>query len=180
MASGTVKWFNDSKGYGFITPDQGTKDLLVHHSSIAGEGFKSLAEGAPVEYEEREGSKGRRRRTSLRSPRRHRRAAAASAAADTLPGAPQDWRSPRPERSRLSPARKKRSRWRGEVIEALRNRMFRILLDNGHETLGYTAGKLRRSGSRSSSAIASRSSSRRTTLPAAASSTASDSEPARS
>ena len=58
MANGTVKWFNDSKGYGFITPDEGSKDLFVHHSSIAGDGYKSLAEGARVEYEAREGSKG--------------------------------------------------------------------------------------------------------------------------
>lgn len=58
MASGTVKWFNDSKGYGFITPDEGSKDLFVHHSSITGEGFKSLPEGARVSYEQREGSKG--------------------------------------------------------------------------------------------------------------------------
>jgi CspA family cold shock protein len=58
MASGTVKWFNDSKGYGFITPDDGAKDLFVHHSNIAGEGFKSLAEGARVEFEAREGAKG--------------------------------------------------------------------------------------------------------------------------
>jgi CspA family cold shock protein len=58
MASGTVKWFNDSKGYGFITPDEGSKDLFVHHSNIAGEGFKSLAEGARVTYEQREGAKG--------------------------------------------------------------------------------------------------------------------------
>ena len=58
MASGTVKWFNDSKGYGFITPDEGAKDLFVHHSSIAGEGFKSLVEGARVSFEQREGSKG--------------------------------------------------------------------------------------------------------------------------
>ncbi len=58
MATGTVKWFNDSKGYGFITPDEGTKDLFVHHSSIAGEGFKSLVEGARVSYEPREGEKG--------------------------------------------------------------------------------------------------------------------------
>jgi CspA family cold shock protein len=58
MANGTVKWFNDGKGYGFITPDEGAKDLFVHHSSIAGEGFKSLPEGARVSYEQREGSKG--------------------------------------------------------------------------------------------------------------------------
>jgi cold shock protein len=58
MATGIVKWFNDEKGYGFITPDQGSKDLFVHHSNITGEGFKSLAEGAKVEFEEREGQKG--------------------------------------------------------------------------------------------------------------------------
>jgi CspA family cold shock protein len=58
MANGTVKWFNDSKGYGFITPADGSKDVFVHHSSIAGEGYKSLNEGARVEYEQREGAKG--------------------------------------------------------------------------------------------------------------------------
>jgi len=58
MASGTVKWFNDSKGYGFITPDEGTKDLFVHHSNIAGEGFKSLAEGAKVSFDAEAGGKG--------------------------------------------------------------------------------------------------------------------------
>ena len=58
MASGTVKWFNDSKGYGFITPDEGTKDLFVHFSNIAGDGFKTLAERQRVEYEAREGEKG--------------------------------------------------------------------------------------------------------------------------
>jgi len=58
MASGTVKWFNDSKGYGFITPDEGTKDLFVHFSNIAGDGFTSLSEGQRVEYEAREGEKG--------------------------------------------------------------------------------------------------------------------------
>jgi CspA family cold shock protein len=58
MANGTVKWFNDSKGYGFITPDEGSKDLFVHHSNIDGEGFKSLVEGARVSFEPREGAKG--------------------------------------------------------------------------------------------------------------------------
>jgi CspA family cold shock protein len=58
MASGTVKWFNDSKGYGFIAPEDGAKDVFVHHSNIAGNGFKSLTEGAKVEFEQREGAKG--------------------------------------------------------------------------------------------------------------------------
>ena len=58
MATGTVKWFNDAKGYGFITPDGGGKDLFVHHTAIQGSGFKTLAEGAKVEYEAQEGQKG--------------------------------------------------------------------------------------------------------------------------
>ncbi len=58
MASGTVKWFNDAKGYGFIAPEDGGKDLFVHHSNVGGTGFKTLAEGAKVEFERREGAKG--------------------------------------------------------------------------------------------------------------------------
>src|SRR5204862_4226810 len=58
MATGTVKWFNDAKGYGFIQPDEGGKDLFVHHSAIVGTGFKTLAEGAKVSYEARQGQKG--------------------------------------------------------------------------------------------------------------------------
>ena len=58
MASGTVKWFNDSKGYGFITPDDGSKDLFVHHSNIQMDGFKSLSDGQRVEYEPAQGKKG--------------------------------------------------------------------------------------------------------------------------
>ena len=58
MAEGTVKWFNDQKGYGFITPDDGSKDLFVHYSNIEGDGFKSLAEGQQVTFEAGEGSKG--------------------------------------------------------------------------------------------------------------------------
>ena len=70
MASGTVKWFNDSKGYGFITPDEGSKDLFVHHSNIAGEGFKSLTEGARVEFESARARRAPRRRTPRSAPRR--------------------------------------------------------------------------------------------------------------
>jgi cold shock protein len=58
MATGTVKWFNDAKGYGFIVPAEGGKDVFVHHSSIAGEGFKSLTEGAQVQFETVDGAKG--------------------------------------------------------------------------------------------------------------------------
>ena len=58
MAKGTVKWFNDQKGYGFVTPEDGSKDVFVHHSAIQGEGFKSLAEGQVVEFEITQGPKG--------------------------------------------------------------------------------------------------------------------------
>jgi cold shock protein len=58
MPTGTVKWFNDEKGYGFITPDDGDRDLFVHYSGIDGHGFKSLTENAKVEYEEEVGDKG--------------------------------------------------------------------------------------------------------------------------
>ena len=58
MATGTVKWFNADKGYGFITPDDGGKDLFVHFSAIAGDGYKSLEENAKVSYEPEQGAKG--------------------------------------------------------------------------------------------------------------------------
>ncbi len=56
--TGRVKWFNDAKGFGFITPEDGQKDCFVHHSAIQGSGFKSLAEGDRVEYDIVEGNKG--------------------------------------------------------------------------------------------------------------------------
>ena len=58
MGQGTVKWFNDEKGYGFISPDEGSEDLFVHHTGIAGSGFKSLDEGTKVSYEATQGKKG--------------------------------------------------------------------------------------------------------------------------
>ena len=58
MATGVVKWFSDEKGFGFITPDDGGKDAFVHFSAIQGDGFRTLAEGARVEYELGDGPKG--------------------------------------------------------------------------------------------------------------------------
>ena len=58
MATGTVKWFNDDKGFGFITPDDPGKDLFVHHTAINSDGFRSLEEGAKVEFEVEAGDKG--------------------------------------------------------------------------------------------------------------------------
>ena len=58
MAQGTLKWFSDEKGFGFITPDDGGKDLFVHHSSIQADGYRSLSEGAKVSYDAEQGQKG--------------------------------------------------------------------------------------------------------------------------
>ena len=60
MATGTVKWFNDDKGFGFIEPDDGSKDLFVHQSAIVGDGHRTLAEGAKVSFESETGDKGPR------------------------------------------------------------------------------------------------------------------------
>jgi CspA family cold shock protein len=58
MITGTVKWFNDAKGFGFITPQDGSKDVFVHHSTISGSGFKSLTEGQKVTFDIEQGLKG--------------------------------------------------------------------------------------------------------------------------
>ena len=58
MPTGTVKWFSDEKGFGFITPDDGGRDLFVHHSSITADGYRSLSEGLKVSYEEEASPKG--------------------------------------------------------------------------------------------------------------------------
>ena len=59
MATGTVKWFNDSKGFGFITPDEGGDDIFAHFSAIQGDGFKSLKEGQSVTFDVTQGQKGK-------------------------------------------------------------------------------------------------------------------------
>ena len=60
MSTGTVKWFSDEKGFGFITPDDGSQDVFVHHSAIVGDGYRSLDEGAKVSYEAEPSDKGPR------------------------------------------------------------------------------------------------------------------------
>ena len=58
MPTGIVKWFSDDKGFGFITPDEGSRDLFVHHTGINSDGYRSLPEGVRVTYEEEAGDKG--------------------------------------------------------------------------------------------------------------------------
>ena len=72
MATGRVKWFSDARGYGFITPDRGGPDLFVHYTSIADSGFKTLTEGAAVEFDVREGGRAWRRSMSYRSAGQNR------------------------------------------------------------------------------------------------------------
>ena len=67
MATGTVKWFNDAKGFGFITPDQGGEDLFAHFSAIQGNGFKTLKEGEKVSFEVTPGPHGKRASTTQKA-----------------------------------------------------------------------------------------------------------------
>jgi len=67
MATGTVKWFNDAKGYGFITPDEGGDDIFAHFSAINMQGFKTLKEGQKVQYDLADGPKGKKQAANIRA-----------------------------------------------------------------------------------------------------------------
>ena len=70
MASGTVKWFSEEKGYGFIEPDEGDEEVFVHYTDVEGEGFRSLTEGERVSYEATSSTRGARRREEAKNVRR--------------------------------------------------------------------------------------------------------------
>ncbi len=70
MAIGTVKWFSDEKGYGFISPDEGEEEIFVHYTDVEGEGFRSLTEGERVSYEVARSTRGVRRRQEAKRVRR--------------------------------------------------------------------------------------------------------------
>ena len=70
MASGTVKWFSEEKGYGFIAPDEGDEEIFVHYTDVEGEGFRSLTEGERVCYETTSSTRGARRREEAKNVRR--------------------------------------------------------------------------------------------------------------
>jgi cold shock protein len=70
VATGTVKWFSEEKGYGFIFPDEGEEEIFVHYTDVEGEGFRSLTEGERVSYEAARSAKGARRREEAKNVRR--------------------------------------------------------------------------------------------------------------
>ena len=137
MATGTVKWFSDEKGFGFITPDDQGKDLFVHHTGIAGSGFKSLAEGAKVSYDAEQSAPGPERgeRSDALAPSRSSRRPPARRACGRLA------RNPRRERHMASNAKKKTTMAKLNRENAVRERRLRKTgAQRGSSPRGRAAG----------------------------------------
>ena len=129
MATGTVKWFDEAKGFGFITPEEGGSDLFAHFSAIQETGFKTLKEGQRVDFDVTKGLKGLHA-TNIQSANRQ------TASGLRVQTTPTDYK--------VRMAKEEVLELDGVVAEVLPDTRFRVTLDNGHALIAYSAGKMRK------------------------------------